>query len=306
MIDAEMKNQIITVWDGTYVYIQKSANYQFQKQSYSTHKHRSLVKPILAVTISGYIIEAFGPYPANYSDSKLLENIMDTESFKKCYRPGDIFIVDRGFRDVIPKLEINGFIVKMPSFIDKNKKQLTTEQANNSRRVTKMRFVIEVINGILKSKFRYFDKVWNNHSIPHLMEDFRIACAICNAYFPKIDSDKEDYEIIAERMLNKLHKPNLLMDFIIDTGLLRKRKIFTVMNAEIFPEFPKLTLENLYYIALGKYQIKQAVSYYGEHIDKNGKYEIQVYNEVENINFTKYGLIVRTLLFIRTQLLSGN
>ena len=52
---------------------------------------------------------------------------MDTESFKKCYRPGDNFIVDRGFRDVIPKLEINEFIVKMPSFIDKNKKRLTTE-----------------------------------------------------------------------------------------------------------------------------------------------------------------------------------
>jgi hypothetical protein len=51
---------IITVWDGTYVYIQKSANYSFQKQTYSMHKHRSLLKMMMIVTTNGKFLIFLG------------------------------------------------------------------------------------------------------------------------------------------------------------------------------------------------------------------------------------------------------
>ena len=53
---------VITIWDGTYVYIQKSANYSFQKATYSMHKGGNLVKMMMVVSTTGYIIETFGPY----------------------------------------------------------------------------------------------------------------------------------------------------------------------------------------------------------------------------------------------------
>ena len=46
-------NQLCVVADGTYLFIQKSSNNQLQRKSYSMHKHRNLVKPmILTATVS--------------------------------------------------------------------------------------------------------------------------------------------------------------------------------------------------------------------------------------------------------------
>ena len=59
----------------------------------------------------------------------------------------DTFIVDRGFRDCVEVLENKyGFQVKMPALLSKNEKQLNTKEANSSRFVTKLRWVVEVIN----------------------------------------------------------------------------------------------------------------------------------------------------------------
>ena len=52
-------DSIITVWDGTYVYIQKSSNYSFQRQTYSMHKNRPLVKMMMIVTTTGILFSIF-------------------------------------------------------------------------------------------------------------------------------------------------------------------------------------------------------------------------------------------------------
>ncbi len=46
-------NQLCVVADSTYLFIQKSMDNQFQRRSYSTHKHRHLIKPmVLTTTVS--------------------------------------------------------------------------------------------------------------------------------------------------------------------------------------------------------------------------------------------------------------
>ncbi|XP_061186275.1 uncharacterized protein LOC133194309 [Saccostrea echinata] len=55
----------ILVLDGTYIYIQKSGNYTFSRRSYSMHKHRPLLKPMMIVSTTGYIVSVFGPYLAD-------------------------------------------------------------------------------------------------------------------------------------------------------------------------------------------------------------------------------------------------
>ena len=55
-------------------------------------------------------------------------------------KEGDVMILDRGFRDAVIELE-NGYKLKvmMPNFLEKGQKQFTTNQANESRLVTKIR-----------------------------------------------------------------------------------------------------------------------------------------------------------------------
>jgi hypothetical protein len=55
----------VLVLDGTYIYIQKSSNYKFQRVSYCLHKHRPLVKMMIIVASDGYILNVIGPYRAD-------------------------------------------------------------------------------------------------------------------------------------------------------------------------------------------------------------------------------------------------
>lgn len=53
----DLRNQTgILVIDGTYIYIQKSGQFEFQRSTYSMHKHRNLVKPMMFVSTTGYIV----------------------------------------------------------------------------------------------------------------------------------------------------------------------------------------------------------------------------------------------------------
>ena len=94
--------------NGTYVYMHKSSNFRALRQSYSMHKGRHVIKPALVVAPDGYIPDIHGPY---FSDSRnnnasMLENEfqMDAADLRKWFQNGDIFIVDRGYRDVLPLL----------------------------------------------------------------------------------------------------------------------------------------------------------------------------------------------------------
>ena len=55
----------------------------------------------------------------------------------------DTMVVDRGFRDIIDTFEQLGYEAYMPSYLQKNQTQHTTEEANNARLVTKVRWTVE-------------------------------------------------------------------------------------------------------------------------------------------------------------------
>lgn len=135
-------NPVILVLDGTYIYLQKSGNFSFSRRSYSTHKHRPLVKPMMIVSTSGYIISVLGPYLADSknSDAKILSHMIQTnvEDIRKWVEEDDIFIVDRGFRDAEALLDDLGIHVEMPSFLTRHSKQHSSEEANTTRFVTKV------------------------------------------------------------------------------------------------------------------------------------------------------------------------
>ncbi|KAK9730887.1 Peptidase family M1 domain [Popillia japonica] len=67
------------------------------------------------------------------------------EGLGKLMAPGDIFVLDRGFRDVETDLEDKGFQVLIPALKGKHK-QLTTAESNESRFVTKIRWPVESVH----------------------------------------------------------------------------------------------------------------------------------------------------------------
>jgi hypothetical protein len=64
----------VLVLGGTYIYIQKSSNYKFQRVSYSLHKHRPFVKMMVIVASDGYILNVLGPYRADGKKQRCLYN----------------------------------------------------------------------------------------------------------------------------------------------------------------------------------------------------------------------------------------
>lgn len=133
---------LISVWDTTFIYCQHSSNHQIDKELYSQHKKRNLMKVMVVASTDGHIIDAIGPFKPNSSnnDASILKSIMsrNTNSFFESSFDEDIFIVDKGFRDSVEDLEGYGFKVMMPAFLN-NQKQHTTAEANSSRLVTSVR-----------------------------------------------------------------------------------------------------------------------------------------------------------------------
>ncbi|CAF4484393.1 unnamed protein product, partial [Rotaria magnacalcarata] len=110
------------------------------------------------------------------------------------YIQHDILVVDRGFRDSIGVMKALGLQATMPSFLD-GRRQFSAEEANKSRCITKIRWVVEAANRRLK-QFKYFANTIQNSSLVYLESDMSIACALINHYQPPMARSKlEDEEI---------------------------------------------------------------------------------------------------------------
>lgn len=280
----------VLILDGTYVYIQKSKNFEMQKKSYSDQKKRNFVRVMMCVTTNGHIVFAMGPYPASTNDAKVLESIVSESNALNNLIAGDVILLDRGFRDCIEFLKNRGFTVHMPALLQRsqNNQQLSTIEANKSRLVTANRYGVETRNGHIKTIFKIFQKEWYNIALPHLMSDFRICAALINVYFKSIESNKGYDTEIASRMLARINTPNRLSTIIHTNNFQRQLKQFDRFNE--FEELPRLNEMDLVWISLGKYQIAQAASYCHEHIKANGM-EFVVYacpNDVCRKNFADF------------------
>lgn len=248
-------------------------------------KKRNFVKVMMCVTCDGEIIYALGTYPATQNDASILKTLFETTDAFDNMQHGDIMILDRGFRDCVKYIEEKGITVKMPALIQKSdsKSQLSTFDANRSRLVTSIRFVVETRNGHLKSIFKIFDKTWSTPALKHLMDDIQICAAIINCYFRKVESNKGIEAEISQRMLRNLDKPN---DLARITGMQSFQN--NMKYAEPFDEFdslPSLTFFQLFCISFGKYQIKQAESYCQEHM-KAHEGHFELFSLPENISNT--------------------
>lgn len=256
------------ICDGTYLFIEKSGNHSFQKKTYSSHKKRNYLKPMVGCATDGTILFVAGPFKATENDAVIMSKILDENipAMSNLER-GDIIFTDRGFRDVVPVLKRKGFDVKLPAC--SRARQLTREEANQSRFVTKLRYDIERINGVMKNKFKLFSLVADTHWVPHLMKDFTIAAALVNMFRkpPIIDIPRIDQ--ITNRMIQRNSVQNKLARTVANTRIsnIVRSKQYNIFDSNAFP---RLSMNDLRLISLGDYQINQAKLYAFNHISFNG------------------------------------
>lgn len=141
----------ITIWDGTYTRMQKSMNVDVQKSTFSGQKRTNLFKPMICCFPDGYIYEVFTYHGGSVNDATIMRGVMpQNASFTEVFRPGDVFVFDRGFRDVVAEIGQKEFHVHTPESATPGQ-QLKWQQANRTRLLTKVRWVIEAINGRIKN-----------------------------------------------------------------------------------------------------------------------------------------------------------
>lgn len=68
--------------DSTYLYVQKSSNYKYQKKTYSLHKYHNLTKPFLVVSCDGHM-DVFGPFAATQTDAEIMNFLVSSDARRR-------------------------------------------------------------------------------------------------------------------------------------------------------------------------------------------------------------------------------
>lgn len=261
-------NQLALICDGTYLRHQKSTNNEYQRKSYSGQKKNHLCKPFTICTTDGYVVDVLGPFNANENDAKILEkSLTENDQLKLILNKDDIFVLDRGFRDVIELLKKEGFQTLMPSLKGK-RKQLTTKESNDSRIVTKIRWAVEAVHGNIGQRFKLLHNQFHNLMLPDAVWYCKIACFLHNTFGKRFNSDHDMVQEIVDRMKSGLDE-NTLADEVESGRYSRCSSKFQLLSSSDLLDFPELTQKDLKLLFTGSYQLKQAVSYLAEMIEKN-------------------------------------
>jgi len=153
-------------------------------------------------------------------------------------------------------------------------------EANNSRLITKIRWVIEALNGLIK-QWKYFSNVVPNKNIPFIEKDFKIVCSLINRFYSdRVKSDVEKESLMANNMLSKLNQKNTLKDEVESIKTTKRQNVHE--NPRLI-SFPSLSEEYLLDLSFGTYQMQQAYSYVMDHLNENGKYIFEMFKDKPNI-----------------------
>lgn len=301
----------VCLFDATYRFVQKSKNFAGQKQLWSDQKKMPLTKPMVGCAPDGYVLFVFGPYDATHNDAVILKDcLVRYDNTLSVLKRDDVVIVDNGFRDVVAALEDKGLNAYIPGT-----GQRDTAAANKARFVTKIRWVNEQVFGRLKKKFKLFALPAHNSTLEHDYEILLIAFAFLNVFHEPILSDKE-HEDIAILMKSRLGVPNLLKD-VVDHHNLSKVKVpyidlnYTWLDNvanNLVLGFPQLSLDDLYAVSLGPYQIKNALSYFAQHQKDNiflvQKFQPNPRDRLSALDYANFGITVSDPLLVKAYMKS--
>ena len=231
-----------------------------------------------------------------------MQAILEEErSLSEWVEEDDIILVDRGYRDVLPMLDDLEITSKMPAVLQQGQRQLTTEDANNTRLITVTRWMVEARNGHIRSIFKFFKNVFNIQNAEHIGDYYRIAGAIINKYRPPLQMRNATVEI-ARGMRERVRLPNVVQARNDVENLLRRRAHWQRLIHQV-PEFPRLTIEYLQAYTYGVYQVSLAPSYIQDTISRERDHELQIDQLFNESNLIRIGIYSRFRRAIEHQIL---
>jgi len=103
--------ELAIIADGTYIYIEQSLDLPTQRLTYLGQKNRSLLKPMLLVLPSGYVLDAAGPFGATGTnhDATIMKLLLMENELSLYVNEIDRFIVYRGFQSSKDQMENEGY-----------------------------------------------------------------------------------------------------------------------------------------------------------------------------------------------------
>ena len=215
-----------------------------------------------------------------------------------------MIVVDHGFRDCLTDLPKLGYDTEMPLFMKKDQRQYTTDEANKTRLITKVRWAKEFDNGRVK-QWRFFSNVVPNTMIEQIGSCFEIVCALINCYRPLFVRDTSKDKETGQKILQLAGETSNIKEYIEKIKDKNgKQPKWTDLNASnSINNFWKMNFDKLQELTLGIYQLKQARSYSTEHLSDDRAFLVKVTNQRQDLlrapiqsrhrNAVKYDLYIQ-------------
>ena len=159
--------------DCTEFFCETPRDYAQQGNTYSSYKHHTTMKALIAVTPKGAACFVSDLYEGNASDV----DIFGSCGILQHIEPGDVLLVDKGFtiQDLLLSRQAT---IKIPAFLGKRDK-LTAEEEMRTRRVAKARIHVERFNERLK-KFRLLSRTIPLKLSPIASQMVYVGCCLVN------------------------------------------------------------------------------------------------------------------------------
>ncbi|XP_050499079.1 uncharacterized protein LOC126879831 [Diabrotica virgifera virgifera] len=170
----------------------------------------------------------------------------------------------------------------MPALKGK-RKQLTSIEANESRMVTMVRWVVEAVHGVISQKYKLLHNQFDNKMIPNAALYCKIAGFLINTFGKRYVSEvSSKNEIIAQ--INKIKSlENTLLQECEENRWGRRKTLFQPLQSNDVLDFPEMTEQDLITFFTGTYQLKQSISYLAELITEDNKVDLQFLKETADI-----------------------
>lgn len=229
-----------------------------------------LAKPFTLCMADGFVVDVLEPFEANLNDAQILKKLLaENQDFRNLLQANDVFVLDRGLRDVIQDLEEEGFKVLTPS-LKGQRMQLTTDESNHSRsHGNPLGSAVEAVHGVVGQKCKLLHNQFDNKALPNAKSFCKIGCYLYNCFGKRFHSDVEMTDEIFDR-ISHAEAQNTLAEEAAAENWNRRRTRFQDLTSVDFEDFPEMTEKDLKIFCTGGYKLKQAVSYLEELLDING------------------------------------
>ena len=133
--------------DCTEIFIERPYAFKPRAQTYSNYKKHNTIKLLIGVTPCGAVSFLSKCWGGRASDRCIMVN----SGILSLFENGDVVLADRGF-NVADNLSLHGAILEIPA-LKRGTKQLSLQEIEESKRLSKVRIHVERVIGLMKNKY---------------------------------------------------------------------------------------------------------------------------------------------------------